>query len=192
MLLLVYIAYLFFQLKTHADMYNEGSEKVAKRPKSDEPGKVRRGLQAVGIGTGAHTAGGLFGKQNEQQVAPQTETEEGETKAADTPEEPNLSLIGAIVTLCVATALVGICAEFMVSGIGSVTKSGGISPEFVGLILIPIVGNAAEHATAVTVAIKDKMDLAIGVAVGSSMQIALLVLPLVGKAVDVHFKTELR
>ncbi|KAH0138343.1 hypothetical protein KCU67_g9158, partial [Aureobasidium melanogenum] len=50
--------------------------------------------------------------------------------------------------------------------------------EFVGLILVPIVGNAAEHATAVTVAIKDKMDLAIGVAVGSSMQIALLVLPL--------------
>lgn len=46
-----------------------------------------------------------------------------------------------------------------------------------GLILLPIVGNAAEHATAVTVAIKDKMDLAIGVAVGSSLQIALLVLP---------------
>jgi Ca2+:H+ antiporter len=44
--------------------------------------------------------------------------------------------------------------------------------------LLPIVGNAAEHATAVTVAIKDKMDLAIGVAVGSSMQIALLVVPL--------------
>lgn len=53
-----------------------------------------------------------------------------------------------------------------------------ISPEFIGLILIPIVGNAAEHFTAVTVAYKDKMDLAIGVAVGSSMQIALLVLPL--------------
>lgn len=48
-----------------------------------------------------------------------------------------------------------------------------------GLILLPIVGNAAEHATAVTVACKDKMDLAIGVAVGSSMQIALLVLPLI-------------
>lgn len=45
-------------------------------------------------------------------------------------------------------------------------------------MLLPIVGNAAEHATAVTVAVKDKMDLAIGVAVGSSMQIALLVLPL--------------
>lgn len=58
-------------------------------------------------------------------------------------------------------------------------ERGGISKTFVGLILLPIVGNAAEHATAVTVAVKDKMDLAIGVAVGSSMQIALLVLPLV-------------
>jgi Ca2+:H+ antiporter len=47
------------------------------------------------------------------------------------------------------------------------------------LILLPIVGNAAEHATAVTVAIKDKMDLAIGVAVGSSMQVALFLIPLV-------------
>ena len=66
----------------------------------------------------------------------------------------------------------------MVDGISSVTASGAISVEFVGLILLPIVGNAAEHATAVTVAVKDKMDLAIGVAVGSSMQIALLVIPL--------------
>lgn len=59
------------------------------------------------------------------------------------------------------------------------TATGDIGETFVGLILLPIVGNAAEHATAVTVACKDKMDLAIGVAVGSSMQIALLVLPLV-------------
>ena len=48
---------------------------------------------------------------------------------------------------------------------------------FIGVILLPIVGNAAEHATAVTVAFKGKMDLALGVAVGSSTQIALLVVP---------------
>jgi Ca2+:H+ antiporter len=67
----------------------------------------------------------------------------------------------------------------MVSSIDGLTASGAVSTTFVGLILLPIVGNAAEHATAVTVAAKDKMDLAIGVAVGSSMQIALLVLPLI-------------
>lgn len=66
----------------------------------------------------------------------------------------------------------------MVDSISALTATGGISEEFVGLILLPIVGNAAEHATAVTVACKDKMDLAIGVAVGSSMQVSLLLIPL--------------
>ena len=67
----------------------------------------------------------------------------------------------------------------MVDSINDLTERGGLSKTFVGLILLPIVGNAAEHATAVTVAVKDKMDLAIGVAVGSSMQIALLIIPFV-------------
>ncbi|KAH6724373.1 Sodium/calcium exchanger protein-domain-containing protein [Leptodontidium sp. MPI-SDFR-AT-0119] len=67
---------------------------------------------------------------------------------------------------------------------------------FIGLILLPIVGNAAEHVTAIVVAVKDKMDLAMGVAIGSSMQIALLVTPslvLLGWAIGVdmtlHFET---
>jgi Ca2+:H+ antiporter len=90
-----------------------------------------------------------------------------------------LSIYVAIATLGISTALVATCAEFMVNSIDALTATGNISKTFVGLILLPIVGNAAEHATAVTVACKDKMDLAIGVAIGSSMQIALLVLPLI-------------
>ena len=57
----------------------------------------------------------------------------------------------------------------MVDSISGVTESGRISKEWVGLILLPIVGNAAEHVTAVTVAYKDKLNLSIGVAVGSSI-----------------------
>ena len=95
-------------------------------------------------------------------------------------EEPYLSLWVAIGTLAASTVLVALNAEYLVDSINAVTCRGGsVSKNFVGLILLPIVGNAAEHTTAVTVAIKDKMDLAIGVAVGSSMQIALLVIPLV-------------
>lgn len=75
--------------------------------------------------------------------------------------------------------VIALCAEFLVGSIEYVTTEAHISKEFLGLILLPIVGNAAEHATAVTVAIKDKMDLAIGVAVGSSMQVALFLIPLV-------------
>jgi len=81
-------------------------------------------------------------------------------------------------SLIIVTVIVGVCAEFLVSAIEEVTKVWHISETFVGLILIPIVGNAAEHLTAVTCALKNKMDLALGVAVGSSMQIALLVTPL--------------
>jgi Ca2+:H+ antiporter len=96
----------------------------------------------------------------------------------DDEEEPQLHFVVAFLTLGISTAIIALCAEYMVDSIDAVTEQGGLSEEFVGLILLPIVGNAAEHATAVTVAIKDKMDLAIGVAVGSSMQVALFLIPL--------------
>lgn len=100
--------------------------------------------------------------------------------AGDEDEEPEMSRTSAILLLLGSTALVALCAEFMVDAISGITNSaGGISETFVGLILLPIVGNAAEHVTAVTVAMKNKMDLAIGVAIGSSIQIALFVTPLV-------------
>jgi Ca2+:H+ antiporter len=68
----------------------------------------------------------------------------------------------------------------MVDAIPAMIKGNpNVSQAFIGLIILPIVGNAAEHVTAVTVAAKNKMDLAIGVAVGSSIQIALFVTPVV-------------
>ncbi|KAF2838674.1 calcium/proton exchanger [Patellaria atrata CBS 101060] len=170
-LLLVYGCYLFFQLKSHVHMFNEPSQKVEKRKRNKiEDGSTQRGIASIGAGNAA-TAGGRVNAENLMQSPVGVEKDEEK-------EEPNLTVIGALITLLVSTVLVALCADFMVDGIHSVTgEGGGISETFVGLILIPIVGNAAEHATAVTVAIKDKMDLAIGVAVGSSMQIALLVLP---------------
>lgn len=95
-------------------------------------------------------------------------------------EEPEISRTSAVLLLLGSTALVALCAEFMVDAIdGVVSGSSGISEAFIGLILLPIVGNAAEHVTAITVAVKNKMDLAIGVAIGSSIQIAIFVTPLV-------------
>ncbi|KAL5116362.1 Vacuolar membrane antiporter [Pleosporales sp. CAS-2024a] len=93
-------------------------------------------------------------------------------------EEPQiLSPVAASVALVVITVMVAICAEFLVGSIDSIVESAHISKTFVGLVLIPIVGNAAEHVTAVIVAYKGKMDLAVNVAIGSSMQIALFVTP---------------
>lgn len=86
------------------------------------------------------------------------------------------------------TMVVSACADYLVGSIDDIVASSGLSKTFIGLIVIPIVGNAAEHVTAVVVATKDKMDLAIGVAVGSSLQIALFVTPfmvLIGWFMDV-------
>jgi Ca2+:H+ antiporter len=98
--------------------------------------------------------------------------------------------------LVVVTIAVAACAEYLVDSIDSLVETAHISKTFVGLVLLPIVGNAAEHATAVVVAVKDKMDLAIGVAAGSSMQIALFVTPflvILGWVIDqpmtLHFET---
>lgn len=84
---------------------------------------------------------------------------------------------GSITILCVVTMIVAACSEALVGSIEALTEEWGISEAFVGTILVPIVGNAAEHSTAITMAMRNKMDLAIGVAVGSSTQIALFVVP---------------
>ncbi|KAG0316160.1 hypothetical protein BGZ97_007322 [Linnemannia gamsii] len=137
-LLIVYVLYLWFQLKTHEHLYA-------------------------------------------------TESEEEE-------EIPLLPLWMGVILLLGVTVLVAVCAESLVGSIEGLSNSWGLTHTFIGLILLPIVGNAAEHVTAVTVAMKNKMDLAIGVAIGSSMQIALFVSPLMviigwgaGKGMDLFF-----
>ncbi|KAJ5152674.1 uncharacterized protein N7482_009152 [Penicillium canariense] len=93
--------------------------------------------------------------------------------------EPEMSRTAAVVMLLLSTGLVAICAEFLVDAIPDMIQNSPVSEAFIGLIILPIVGNAAEHVTAVSVATKNKMDLSIGVSVGSSIQIAIFVTPLV-------------
>ena len=165
LLLFVYACYIFFQLKTHADMYNAKSEKNKKKDMGKHAKKFKNKLRRNS-------------KVPAGRKSPDPSDLGEEKGGEEDKEEPQLSVPVAIFTLAASTALVALNAEYLVDSINAITCTGnGISKNFVGLILLPIVGNAAEHATAVTVAVKDKMDLAIGVAVGSSMQIALLVLP---------------
>jgi Ca2+:H+ antiporter len=107
-------------------------------------------------------------------------------------EKPNLWLW--VPLLLVITLGVAIESELLVESLESATSELGLTPLFTGVILLPIIGNAAEHATAVTVAMKDKMDLSVSVAVGSSMQIALFVAPvlviagwIMGQPMDLNF-----
>ncbi len=87
------------------------------------------------------------------------------------------SLKKAIFVLVISTIFIAIESEFLVNGIEPITESLGWSQFFVGIILIPIIGNAAEHSTAIVMARKDKMDVALEIAVGSSLQIILFVAP---------------
>jgi Ca2+:H+ antiporter len=84
----------------------------------------------------------------------------------------------AILVLFVATGFVALLSEFLVGTIESVRTTFGVTEIFVGVVVVAIVGNAAEHSTAILMALKNKMDLSVGIAIGSSLQIALFVAPL--------------
>ena len=83
----------------------------------------------------------------------------------------------SVLVLAVAGAGVALMSELLVGSIEHAAKSVGLSQFFIGVVVVAIVGNAAEHWVAVLVALKDKMDLAVNIAVGSSAQVALFVAP---------------
>lgn len=118
------------------------------------------------------------------------EPEEDGHHAGDT-----LGPVASVVALVLVTVVIAFCADYLVDSIDSIVETAHLSKTFIGLILIPIVGNAAEHVTAVVVAYKGKMDLAINVAIGSSLQIALFVTPflvilgwIIGSDMTLHFQ----
>jgi Ca2+:H+ antiporter len=120
--------------------------------------------------------------------------EEAEGKPIDGKVEEKPNLWFWVPLLLVITLGVAIESELLVESLEAATSELGLTTLFTGVILLPIIGNAAEHATAVTVAMKDKMDLSVSVAVGSSMQIALFVAPvlviagwLIGQPMDLNF-----
>lgn len=108
--------------------------------------------------------------------------------------EPPWSLRKAVGVLTIVTIAVAVMSEVLVGAIEPAAQRLGLTQVFVGVILVALVGNAAEHSTAVLVAMKNKMDLALGIAVGSSLQIALFVAPvlvfasyLFGRPLDLIF-----
>jgi len=92
-------------------------------------------------------------------------------------DEPAWSKGKSIAILLVATIFVAWLSEFLVSSVESARLQLGVTEVFIGVIVVAIIGNAAEHSTAVWMAIKNKMDLSLGIAIGSSLQIALFVAP---------------
>lgn len=149
-LLILYVMYLYFQLRSHASLFEEVNEGLAEDSEAHQ-----------------HDLRSTVAENGDVEAVEEQQQE----------EERVLSPLSAGVALVVVTVLVALCADYLVDSIDGIVTQTGMSRTFIGLILIPIVGNAAEHVTAVVVAWKDKMDLAIGVAIGSSLQIALFVTP---------------
>jgi Ca2+:H+ antiporter len=118
------------------------------------------------------------------------EGEEGEAGEGGKP--PNVWLWTGVLLAC--TLMVALESELLVDSLEEATSLLGLTALFTGVIVVPIIGNAAEHATAVTVAMKNKMDLSVSVALGSSLQIALFVAPvlviagyILDKPMDLNF-----
>ncbi|KAH9068439.1 calcium/proton exchanger [Lactarius deliciosus] len=158
----IYLCYLVFQLFSHKNLYEDDHPNVQKSVKyTPHLAKKLRVTYRKGD-EGAISSGPV-------PSSPPPHDAEAGLAEEEEEEKPQMSSQMAIALLVVVTVIVAITAEFLVAAV--------ISKEFVGLILLPIVGNAAEHVTAVTVSVKNKLTLSLGVAVGSSIQIALFVIP---------------
>ncbi len=112
----------------------------------------------------------------------------------DTKGAHGWSISKSLLVLIVATSLVALMSEFLVGAVEAARTTLGLTEVFVGVIVIAVIGNAAEHSTAVLMAMKNKMGLSLGIAVGSSLQIALFVAPvlvffshLFGRPMDLEF-----
>lgn len=191
-LLFIYCSYLTFQLFSHKNLYTDDGFEESKKYDGQNPFKFerlrrrRRTTQSHPSLTGEEIVSSpvthavdhvhIEGVHSTPYPDPEVRPMEIEDEKA---EQPQMSVPVSVGLLVAITVLVAVTAEFLVDSIDGMTAGGVISKEFVGVILLPIVGNAAEHATAVTVSVKDKLTLSIGVAVGSSIQIALFVIPFI-------------
>ena len=113
--------------------------------------------------TDAHSSCVTLNPELEAGPVEQKEEEEEEI------EQPKLSIPITIALFVITTALIGVTADYLVSSIDGFTASASISKEFLGLILLPIAGNAIEHVTSAMVSAKDRLSLSLGLAVESSI-----------------------
>ncbi|KAH7866037.1 hypothetical protein Vadar_014634 [Vaccinium darrowii] len=117
------------------------------------------------------------------------------TDDADDEEAPDITQWEAIAWLAILTLWVSLLSGYLVDAIQGASDSWKMPVAFISVILLPIVGNAAEHASAIMFAMKDKLDITLGVAIGSSTQISMFVIPfcvvvgwLMGKPMDLNFQ----
>ena len=154
MLLLSYCFWLYFQLRTHAEFFRE--------PSQQEP-KFGTAKKALGV-VGAKAAGTAGGAVIEEHMVEEEE------------EQPQLTIWIAMGTIVISTVLIAFNTQFATESINGLLDQAGLTPTFVGLVILPLLGN---DPTTLIVAYKDKMDLSLELTMGKCMQTALMVVPLV-------------
>ncbi|XP_010552333.1 PREDICTED: vacuolar cation/proton exchanger 5 isoform X2 [Tarenaya hassleriana] len=134
-------------------------------------------------------------KSQPSSYAPLSEVTNQNEETSDNDEEPEISKWESIIWLSILTAWVSLLSGYLVDAIEGASDSWKIPIAFISVILLPIVGNAAEHAGAIMFAMKDKLDLSLGVAIGSSIQISMFAVPfcvvigwIMGKPMDLNFQ----
>ncbi|CAK9179815.1 unnamed protein product [Ilex paraguariensis] len=123
------------------------------------------------------------------------EERENSTEDSDEEEVPEITQWEAVGWLAILTLWISILSGYLVDAIQGASDSLNMPVSFISVILLPIVGNAAEHASAIMFAMKDKLDITLGVAIGSSTQISMFVIPfcvvvgwLMGEPMDLNFQ----
>ncbi|KAF7324135.1 Calcium/proton exchanger [Mycena kentingensis (nom. inval.)] len=200
-LLCVYVCHIVFSLFTHKELSDEqkhesrhypgrekdnttgkGKGKAQRTPTDDGSSGYRSEIRLTVIAPTPSTSSENLGLTAEPgSYVGEKPSEESDVVGAEDDEEekPRMHMHVCLPALGVITVLTAFMAEYLVDSIDGFTASSNISKSFVGIILLPIAGNIAEHVSAVYVSRKDKMTMSLGIAVGSSIQIALFVIPLV-------------
>jgi len=193
-LMLMYICLLVFVLGTHAHLIEPEADKAVMAPASvqlqssiasvkqasedDEDLHTDSDFQDVG-GSGGSTQQTLKEFQSHKSGLADVEEEPLDGPGdADGEDENHLTMAGSMVVLLVATILVAVLSEYLVDSIDPMAKALDIAPAFVGIILLPIIGNAVEHITAIRMALVNKMDISLSIAIGSATQVAMFVVAL--------------
>lgn len=158
-LLMIYCMYLFFQLYTHAELYEESTAVDSAGGRDEESGEGERGDASDGGATAEGTANRDEGPDEDS----------GESVA---------SLPVAMAILIGMVVLVTLDSELLVDSIDGFSRRVGLGEKFIAVVLLPVIGNAVEHMSAILVARHNKIDLSIGIACGSSVQIALFAAPM--------------
>ena len=168
--LIIYCAFLYFQLITHSDL-----ESVEDDHNKEKPIRNTRSSSA--------TADELLANGDEDgdvdiifQII--NEDEDGDDDNDDDEEEDVLGVSYALFWLTIITLFISFLSDIVVDTIQEAAVDLKVPKLFIAAIVVPIIGNAAEHASAIVFAVKNKLNITLGVAVGSSNQIALMVLPL--------------